>query len=113
MNYGPWKIWNGGECPVVDVGFDTIECVFNAGKHQYIRANTKELMPVYKWKWNADVDGGVHIIAYREVIEPEKVEHQGYISELNFMRGGHSHKGDHRNFTLTVQGDTIKAEWAE
>lgn len=82
MKYGPWKIWNGGECPV---SFDKLVSVQLA---ENTRAEV-EKSPLNGhasgWDWNEE--GGGAIIAYREVIEPKR-ETQVHQVEIDLCEEG-------------------------
>lgn len=58
-------------------------------------------------------DNDNNIIAYRELIEPEKVVYKIHTEDDRYACHGHVRDKTLgcRNITLTVQGDTIKAEW--
>ena len=101
-NFRPWKIWNGGECPVasdarvqVQIGADTRE-----------ETNTYPNVGIsngYRWEWFADGEGA-DIIAYREVIEPkrETVTRFGFINAAGIYASGTCTPNDSARFTYDL-----------
>lgn len=78
MKYGPWKIWNGGECPVSPETRVLLQLA------RWTREQAEKDVPCKaedcEWEWHqGGLDGD--IIAYREVIEP--VERVGRFA-INF-----------------------------
>ena len=68
--YGPWKIWNGGKCPVDP---DTRVQIQTATETRFYAEKSKNYSIAkaggVRWSWdNVPND----IIAYREVIEPKR-----------------------------------------
>lgn len=106
MEYGPWKIWNGGECPVDDGVF--VQVQWRSQTRVSIENNGPIMAGGYEW---SDLSSGSDIIAYREVIEPEvTVDYIWIDSEGNTWV---NNREGLRKAKVTVQGDTIKAEWAD
>ncbi len=111
-NYGPWKIWNGGECHVDDhvmVQFQVrSETRFTAEADRTERAGD------CGWEWGNDENNYGDIIAYREVIEPEVVVWNGHWDKSQWqLTNLHTGQPSCRNIRITMQGDDIKAEWVE
>lgn len=67
MKYGPWKIWNGGECPVGEGVIGQIQR--RDDTRLVVEAETPEPLVAFRW---SHFGGYGDIIAYREVIEPER-----------------------------------------
>lgn len=67
MKYGPWKIWNGGECPVGEGVMGQIQR--RDDTRLVVEVETPELLVAFRW---SHFGGCGDIIAYREVIEPKR-----------------------------------------
>ena len=109
-NYGPWIGWNGGECPVAD------GVVLQVQQRDETRVTAQNAC-TSKWRhytWET-VGAGSDIIAYREVIEPEVIVWDGlWDSGRKAIIGrGMCSAGLPRGVRITIQGDSIKAEWVE
>ena len=97
-NYGPWKIWNGGECPVADGVIGQVQLAHQ--KRNEVEEKDKDDISWYDWRES----GRGAIIAYREIIEPEVVRHALKVE----------YQGTIKYATITVTGhDSIKAEWVD
>lgn len=60
MTFGPWKIWNGGECPTDK----PVQPQLRTDDRE--RAEQRPVAPGPEWEWQ--VDGWLgDIVAYREV----------------------------------------------
>ena len=110
MKYGPWEIHNGGPCPLkegeraqVQLDCESREQIKDEGEAELFKVN----------HWNVLPDG-LNIVAFRRVIEPKTVTRKLHVSELpsGYICDGHV-SGGKQNFTITITGDTIKAEWVE
>lgn len=75
--FGPWKIWNGGECPVPA---DANVQVQSAKQTRLEVEENPYIREAIYWFWRGTGTPG-SIIAYREVIEPvvETVEQMGSV----------------------------------
>ena len=108
-NYGPWKIWNGGECPV-DAGTRGQLQLYGESRS---KAEDGFIYNIAEYEWGKGANMQP-IIAYREVIEPEVVVINGYIGFDKLFYNGKVDDGQGlRKARITMQGDSIKAEWVE
>lgn len=107
-NYGPWKIWNGGECPVEDGVKGQVLWSDETMKF----AETKPPIDLNIADWDHKSDP---VVAYRKVIEPEAVVWDGlWDSGRKAIIGSDMcAAGLSRGVRITIQGDSIKAEWVE
>lgn len=65
--YGPWKIWNGGECPVAPETM--VQVQLRGWTRPVAEAQMIDAADAYGWNWADEADD---IIAYREVIGPKR-----------------------------------------
>ena len=109
-NYGPWKIWNGGECPV-DAGTRGQLQLYGESRS---KAEDGFIYNIAEYEWGKGANMQP-IIAYREVIEPEVIVWDGlWDSGRKAIIGrGMCSAGLSRGVRITIQGDSIKAEWVE
>lgn len=103
--YGPWIGWNGGHPPV---SYDTaLEIMQSNGTRTKTRGDNLG--------WHKPDSSEWSVIAYRVKIGPEVHEYELYWDTSdgrpNFTP--FTCNGKSRPFTITVQGDTIKAEWVD
>ena len=101
VEYGPWTIWNGGECPLgkdeqaqIQLAIETRDDVIEGGAGYLVRLPDWEEYP--------------NIIAYR-VVEPDVVKR---ILSSTFISVQVSLTKT-RIARITAFADSIKAEWAE
>ena len=93
--YGPWMAWQKG-------------FVAPYGKAQIFKScgtiNTNDAL---------DIDWS-DVVAYRVKKEPEVIVYEGHFDYgLNDFYSMQADDDDERNVKITIQGETIKAEWAE
>ena len=102
--YGPWEIFNGGECPLADGEMAQVQCRFQS------REQTETDPPRNDWDWQTNRKQAGAIIAFRRVIEPKPAVHKAHANGFGVWHG-YSSVG--RNLNITITGEDIKAEWVE
>lgn len=112
--FGPWIIWNGGDSPVDVFTRVQVQRVMDS------RLSAEEAVVGYasELNWGADnVPYAACITAYRILVEePAPVTvtetyHYDYDCDDIFTHPHDDGEEDCRDFTVTVCGDEIKAEW--